>query len=102
MVTITFVRRAVVGVLAVASLAMLAPQARAADPYVINVILPLTGNLAFVGTTEQQSLKGVEAWANRTGGIGGRPLQFSITDDGGDVKTGLQLAQGLIAKNVPI
>jgi branched-chain amino acid transport system substrate-binding protein len=91
-----------VAAITAALLLTLAPAARAADPYVVNVILPLTGNLAFVGTTEQQSLKAVEAWANRTGGIDGRPLQFAISDDSGDVKTGLQLAQNLIAKNVPI
>jgi branched-chain amino acid transport system substrate-binding protein len=81
---------------------MFSPAARAADPYEINVILPLTGSIAFVGTTQLQAIKGVEAYINKTGGIGGRPVSFVIQDDQGDPKTALQLAQNLIAKNVPI
>ncbi|HEV8021775.1 MAG TPA: ABC transporter substrate-binding protein [Candidatus Lustribacter sp.] len=94
--------RSVAAVLVAGLLATLAPAARAADPYEINVILPLTGNIAFVGTTQLQALKAVEAYVNRTGGIGGRPLSFVVADDGSDVKTSLQLFQGLVAKNVPI
>lgn len=74
----------------------------AADPYVINAILPLTGRTAFVGQTDQQALKALETYVNSTGGIRGRPLSFVIGDDQSDPKTALQLAQGLIAKNVPI
>lgn len=81
---------------------MTALATRAADPFVINAIVPLTGNLAFIGQTEQQSLKAVEGWVNRTGGIRGRQLQFAFADDASDVKTDLQLAQNLIAKNVPV
>jgi branched-chain amino acid transport system substrate-binding protein len=88
-------------VLAVALLAAPAP-ARAADTYEINAILSLTGPTTFVGTTQLQALKAVEAYVNRTGGIGGRPLSFVVADDQSDAKTALQLAQGLIAKNVPI
>jgi branched-chain amino acid transport system substrate-binding protein len=94
--------RTAAAVLTATWVAMLAPAARAADPYEINVILPLTGNIAFVGTTQLQALKAIEAYVNRTGGIGGRPLSFVVADDGSDVKTALQLAQGLIAKNVPL
>jgi branched-chain amino acid transport system substrate-binding protein len=101
-IALSSLRRLAVGVLALALLATLAPAARAADPYEINVILPLTGNIAFVGTTQQQSLKALEAYVNRTGGIQGRPLSFVISDDQGDPKTALILAQGMIAKNVPI
>ena len=75
--------------------------AQAADRE-INVILPLTGNIAFVGTTQLQALKAVEAYVNKTGGIDGRQLSFVVQDDGSDVKTALQLAQGLIAKKVPL
>jgi branched-chain amino acid transport system substrate-binding protein len=96
------VKRLAAGLLAAASLAMLSPAAIAADPYEINVILPLSGNIAFVGATELQSLKALEAYVNRTGGIGGRPLSFVVADDQADPKTSLQLAQNLIAKNVPV
>ena len=77
-------RRFAAAVLSAASLLLLAPAARAADPYEINVILPLTGSIAFVGTTQLQAIKGVEAYINKTGGIGGRPVSFVIQDDQGD------------------
>lgn len=88
--------------LVAALLATTAPAARAADPVVINVILPLTGSGAFLGNTMLQSLKAVEGYANRTGGIDGRPVSFVAADDQTDPKTALLLAQGLIAKGVPI
>jgi branched-chain amino acid transport system substrate-binding protein len=88
--------------LASAALAMLGSPAEAADPYQIDAILPLTGGLAFVGTTNLQALKALEAYVNRTGGIRGRPLSFVVADDQSDPKTSLQLAQGLIAKNVSV
>lgn len=88
--------------LVAALLATMAPAARAADPYVVNVILPLTGSGAFLGNTMLQSLKAVEGYVNRTGGIAGRPLSFVAADDQTDPKNALLLAQGLIAKGVPI
>jgi ABC-type branched-subunit amino acid transport system substrate-binding protein len=84
-------KRLAAAVVAAASLALPAPAAFAADPYEINVILPLTGNIAFVGQTELQSLKAVEAYVNRTGGIEGRPLSFVVADDQNDPKTSVQL-----------
>lgn len=87
----------------VAAAFLLGPAAAwAADPYEINAILSLTGNIAFVGSTQQQALKALEAYVNRTGGIGGRPVSFKIVDDQSSAQTAVQLAQELIAKNVPI
>jgi branched-chain amino acid transport system substrate-binding protein len=88
--------------LAAALLVAPASPVRAADPVVVNVILPLTGSGAFLGNTMLQSLKGVEGYINRTGGIAGRPLSFVAADDQTDPKNALLLAQGLIAKGVPI
>jgi branched-chain amino acid transport system substrate-binding protein len=78
------------------------PQARAAEPYEINTILSLTGNVAFVGSTQQKALKALESFINQHGGIGGRPVAFVFADDQSSAQTAVQLAQGLIAKNVPI
>ena len=88
-------------VLAATLLAASAP-AVAVDPYEINAILPLTGNIAFVGQTQLQALKALEAYINRTGGINGRPISFVVADDQNDPKTSVLLAQNLIAKNVPV
>jgi len=95
-------RRLVASMLAAASLAALASAARAANPYEINAILSLSGNTTFVGSTQLQALKAVEAYVNRTGGIGGRPISFVVADDQSSAQTSVQLARDLIAKGVPI
>jgi len=95
-------RRACWLLAAIALPALAAPAARAAQPYEINAILSLTGNIAFVGSTQQKALKALEAFVNRTGGIGGRPLSFVIADDQSSAQTAVQLAQDIIAKQVPV
>jgi len=95
-----FIRSVALPLIAVSLFA--APSARAADPYEINTILSLSGNLAFVGGTQLKSLKAVEAYVNQHGGINGRPISFAAVDDGSSPQTAVQLAQALIAKNVPL
>jgi len=97
-----YVRRLCAAGLVAVGLAGLGSAARAADPYEINAILSMTGRIAFIGSTDQQALKALEALVNRTGGIRGRPLSFVISDDQSDPKTAVALAQNLIAKGVPI
>jgi branched-chain amino acid transport system substrate-binding protein len=79
-----------------------AAPSRAADPYEINTILSLTGNIAFVGQTQLKSLKAIETMVNADGGIQGRPVSFIVSDDESSPQTAVQLAHNLIAKNVPI
>jgi branched-chain amino acid transport system substrate-binding protein len=87
----------------IAALALAAPAAsRAAEPYQISTILSLTGNIAFVGSTQMQALKALEAQVNASGGIQGRPLAFVFADDQSSAQTAVQLAQDLIGKRVPI
>ncbi len=74
----------------------------AAEPYEINTILSLTGNIAFVGQTQLKSLKAIETMVNADGGIKGRPVSFVVSDDESSPQTAVQLAHNLIAKNVPI
>ncbi|MGA2395231.1 MAG: ABC transporter substrate-binding protein [Candidatus Lustribacter sp.] len=95
-------KRVAAAALAATVVAIVAPAARAAEPYEINVILPLTGSTAFVGSTQQTAIKAVQDYVNKSGGIDGRPVSFVFADDQSDPKTSLQLAQGLIAKNVPV
>lgn len=80
----------------------LAGPARAATPYEINVILPLTGNAAFLGSKEAEALRVMEGMVNRTGGIRGRPVRFVVSDDASDPKTSVQLTSLLIEKHVPV
>jgi len=99
---LTFGRRLLlISTVALASL-FVPLAARAAEPYAINTILSLTGNIAFVGQTQMKALKAIEAMVNANGGIKGRPLSFVVADDTSSPQTAVQLAQGLIAKGVPI
>ena len=80
------------------------PQAavRAADPYEINVVLPLTGFAAFIGQGEAKTFAVIEEVVNKHGGIRGRPVKFVIADDQSSPQVAVQLTNGFIAKNVPI
>jgi branched-chain amino acid transport system substrate-binding protein len=69
----------------------------AADPYNIDVVLPITGTFAFVGSTHQKELTELEAIVNRDGGIQGRPLHFVFHDDTSNPATSLQIANAIIA-----
>jgi branched-chain amino acid transport system substrate-binding protein len=81
---------------------ILAPlPGRAADPYEVNVLLPLTGSASFYGTAQQQSLHAVEDEVNKGGGIAGRPLKFIIADDQSNPQIAVQLATQIIAKHPP-
>jgi branched-chain amino acid transport system substrate-binding protein len=78
--------------------ALLGPAARAADPYDLDVILPLTGGGAFLGQAEHRSLQILEKLVNGEGGIAGRPLRFVFYDDQTSPQVAVQLAAQVIAK----
>jgi branched-chain amino acid transport system substrate-binding protein len=80
-------------------LALTVGPAPAADtiPYKINVILPLTGPLAFIGQTDQHSLKIFQDLTNKQGGVRGRPLQFVFADDQGSPQLSVQIASQILA-----
>lgn len=80
----------------------LGSPAQGADPYDINVILPLTGGGAFIGQTHQRTLRVLEALENKAGGIDGRPIHFNFLDDQTNPSVTVQLATGLIGKKVPV
>jgi branched-chain amino acid transport system substrate-binding protein len=70
--------------------------ARAADPYKIHVILPLTGGAAFLGKGEQQALQLFEKLVNQEGGINGQPLELVFHDDQTSPQTTVQIANGIL------
>jgi branched-chain amino acid transport system substrate-binding protein len=76
--------------------------ATAAEPLVINAILPLTGPAAFIGLEEQSALDLIADATNRSGGIHGRPVQFHVSDDQSNPQLTVQLASGIIAQKVPV
>jgi branched-chain amino acid transport system substrate-binding protein len=77
-------------------------RASAADPYEINVILSLTGPGSFLGKNEASAVALVEQNINKAGGVAGRPIKFVVADDQSSPAVDVQLANALIAKNVPI
>jgi branched-chain amino acid transport system substrate-binding protein len=81
------------------ALALAVGAIAAADttPYKINVILPLTGPLAFIGQTDQRSLKIFQDFTNKKGGIRGRPLELAFNDDQGSPQLSVQIAAGILA-----
>lgn len=74
-------------------------SSRAADPYDVYVLLPLTGSASFYGTAQQQSLHAVEDEVNRSGGIFGRPLKFVVSDDQSNPQIAVQLASQIVAQH---
>ncbi len=79
-----------------------APPARAAEPYEMYAILALTGPFAFLGNSEAASLRLVEGIVNKEGGINGQPIHINIADDTSQPAVAVQLANGIIAKHVPV
>jgi branched-chain amino acid transport system substrate-binding protein len=96
-------QRLMLGILSLTALAatLAAPAAAQPVPVEINAILSTTGSAAFLGSKELQALQILEGVVNKTGGINGRPVHFVVADDASNPQTGVQLANGLIAKGVP-
>ena len=83
----------------VAALAFMPAYARADSvPYPIDIILPLTGPGAFLGQSQQKTLKVFETFINNDGGIRGRPVQFTFYDDQTSPPVALQLTNQLLVK----
>lgn len=85
----------------VLALVLAAGPARAAEPYAIDVILPMTGPAAFNGKLQEQGLRAYETLVNKAGGIHGRPVRFDIHDDQSDPVVDVQIVNSLIA-NRPV
>ncbi|HEY6822161.1 MAG TPA: ABC transporter substrate-binding protein [Burkholderiales bacterium] len=70
-----------------------------ADPYKIDVITSLTGGASFLGKGEQQAMQLLEKSVNKSGGIGGQPVEFTFYDDQSSPQVAVQLGSQLKAKN---
>jgi branched-chain amino acid transport system substrate-binding protein len=89
-------------VLCAAMLFARATPANGAGPYEIFAILSTTGSAAFLGTQEARVLQVVEKVVNRTGGIGGTPVHFTILDDASNATQAIQLLNGAIAQHASV
>lgn len=86
------------GLCILALLGLLAPRASfAAETYDLHVIIPLTGNGAFLGKGQQQVLDLLQGDVNRHGGIDGRPLRFLYHDDQTSPQIAVQLINEVVA-----
>src|SRR5580700_3734338 len=93
--------RMLIAGLCAAVLAAVPTFSTAADPYEINVILPITGPGAFLGKADVNALTVIEQTVNKAGGIRGRQIKFDILDDQTTPAVAVQLLNGVIAKNPP-
>jgi branched-chain amino acid transport system substrate-binding protein len=99
----TTLRRVVVSVVLALALGLgIAAPAKAADPYTIYVVLPLTGFAAFIGQEISKTLGIIEEMTNARGGINGQPVKFSIADDQSNPAVAVQLTNGILARKVPV
>lgn len=75
------------------ALAFTANAASGAEPYDINVVLPLTGAASFLGKGEQQAIMLLEkSLTNDKATIGDRPIRFVFHDDQSNPQTAVLLA----------
>jgi branched-chain amino acid transport system substrate-binding protein len=95
-------KRRVVFAFAAAMVLSAVPAEPASDPYVIPVIVPLTGPGAYTGAAAAQAVRVFESYANDHGGLRGRPLHFNIQDDGSQVATSVQLLASAIADRAAV
>ncbi|HEV8019750.1 MAG TPA: ABC transporter substrate-binding protein [Candidatus Lustribacter sp.] len=93
-------------IFAVLALAALAgsgmPAGAQSAPYTFQVIMPMTGQAAFSGQAESQSLAAYEKYVNANGGVRGTPIHFDIHDDQTSPQVALQLANAATAQHVPV
>jgi branched-chain amino acid transport system substrate-binding protein len=85
------------GVAAAALLTIAAPSARAADPVDIPLILPLTGTYSYTGQLAKQTFTVIEQVVNKSGGIHGAPLHFTMYDDQSSPQVAVQVTQQALA-----
>lgn len=94
-------RRFAAGALAVA-LAVIPTAGNGAEPFVINVIAPLTGPSAFLGKEEADALRVIEANVNKAGGIRGRQIKFNVQDDESSAQIAVQITNNILSKKVAV
>jgi ABC-type branched-subunit amino acid transport system substrate-binding protein len=73
----------------------------AADPYVVRVVLPLSGAASTLGSSESAALRALAATVNADGGVRGRPVQFDIEDDASDPETAAHLVNAAVTGGAP-
>jgi branched-chain amino acid transport system substrate-binding protein len=94
--------RGVLTALAAAALMATMAAASAAEPFEIPVVLPLTGNAAFLGQGEKRALEIGETLVNQQGGVQGRPIHYVFNDDQSSPQVAVQLANQIASQHPPV
>lgn len=79
-----------------------AAVAQTPAPLEINIMLSMTGPASFLGQAEYAAFQTAEKMVNQRGGINGRPIKLVIADDTSSPAVALQIANGYIAKKIPV
>jgi branched-chain amino acid transport system substrate-binding protein len=91
------------GTLALACLLAASGTASAADnAFPIDVVVPLTGGGAFLGSVQKRIIGETETVINREGGVHGTPVQFVFHDDQSSPQLAVQLTSEILASHPPI
>src|SRR5215469_10651250 len=90
-------RISVVAVVALSIALAAAPALAADDTYNLHVIIPLTGNGASLGKSEETALNVVVPVINKAGGIHGKKLSITIHDDQSSPQVAVQLMSDVVA-----
>ncbi len=100
MAKFSMLNRLVGSATAAMALLLLAPCAAAlAASLDIPVVLPLSGNAAFLGQGERDALTIQESEINKRGGVGGVPLHYVFHDDQSSPQVAVQLANQIVAQH---
>ncbi|NTU60251.1 MAG: ABC transporter substrate-binding protein [Deltaproteobacteria bacterium] len=73
--------------------------ADAKAPYKIGVIMPLTGNISWLGEYQKKGSEVRAEMINKAGGVNGRPIELVFYDDQSSPETGTRVAQRLISND---
>jgi branched-chain amino acid transport system substrate-binding protein len=73
-----------------------------AEPFEIYADLPLTGQVAFIGSQTAKALAALEGYVNGRGGINGRPIKIVISDDQSSPQVAVQIMNQYLAKKPAI
>jgi branched-chain amino acid transport system substrate-binding protein len=96
-------RQAILGIAALALAAAFGNgTARAADPYDIQVVLPLTGGGSFIGLKTKANFEALEAMVNQEGGVQGRPVRFVFADDQSSPQRAVQVTNEILESKPPV
>jgi branched-chain amino acid transport system substrate-binding protein len=91
---------AVAALMAAAGIAV--HPARAADPFLIGVISPLSGPVATVGVRQTAAIRWWAEDVNAKGGIKGRKVELAVCDDQGNPETAVTCARSHMQHGVAL